>query len=72
MTKELEEVLRAAKTLSRPEKEELVHAIERDISSVSESERQRLVREIHGKYAGLPGSVDEFLARKRDDTERER
>ena len=35
MTKEWEEVLRAAKTLSRPEKEGLVHAIERDISPVS-------------------------------------
>ena len=72
MTKELEEVRRSAKTLSRPEKEELVHAIERDISPVSESERQRWVHEIHGKYGGLPGSVDEFFARKRDDAERER
>lgn len=34
MTKELEDVLRAARTLSRPEKEELVHAIEQDISAV--------------------------------------
>lgn len=52
MTKELANVLRAAKTLSRPEMEELVHAIERDISAVPESERQQWVHEIHGKYAG--------------------
>ena len=35
--------------------------------SLSQEERERRVRSVMGKYAHLPGSVDDFIRRKQED-----
>ena len=70
MTATLEKILAEVKTLSPAEKTELKEILSAQEISV-EAQRQALIRETMGKYAHLPGSVDEFLANKHEDNERE-
>jgi hypothetical protein len=42
-----------------------------DPQSLTCDERARRIEAVFAKYANLPGSVDEFLASKHEDTERE-
>lgn len=59
MSRAVEIILEMARALTFEQRRELLAALERELLS------------IRGKFAHLPGSVDEFLARKRGDTERE-
>lgn len=42
---------------------------ESDASEMSVAERIKLIKSVRGKYAHLPGSVDDFLREKHLDTE---
>jgi hypothetical protein len=42
-----------------------------DLRSLSRAERAKRIETVVAKYANLPGSVEEFLRSKHEDTERE-
>jgi hypothetical protein len=74
MSEKVKELLEAARELNAEERASLI----RELSSIEDAppmektkSREELVMEICGKYAHLPGSVDEFMQRKREDLERE-
>ncbi len=74
MSAAVEEILRQVSRLTPKERHSLTlllpYAVE-DHSDEYEEERRRIVLSLRGKYAHLPGSLDEFLARKAEDLELE-
>lgn len=75
-----ETVLTQAQQLAPSERARLIGALAQELAQqpvtttpqpVSVEERRARVEAIRGKYAHLNTSVDEFLARKHEDTERE-
>lgn len=74
-----ETVLVQAQQLSPNERAQLIGVLAQDLvrlvpnlqNKVSHEERHARVEALRGKYAHINTSVDEFLARKHEDTERE-
>ncbi len=73
-----ESVLAQAESLPTPQQIRLIDALRQSLEQTkpeplfsSEEERRARVRALRGKYAHINTSVDEFLARKHEDTERE-
>ena len=61
-------IIETVRTLSETEREELLAAL--GVQKPTD-QRAALVREIRGKYRHVATSVDDFLARKAEDTARE-
>ena len=70
MTPTLERILAEVNTLSPGEKTQLREILSTE-QPIDLARRQALIRDTMGKYANLPGSSEEFLSRKREDTELE-
>lgn len=70
MTPTLERILAEVNTLSAGEKSQLREILSNE-QPIDLARRQALIRDTMGKYAHIPGSSEEFLARKRDDVELE-
>lgn len=74
-----ETVLVQAQQLSPNERAQLIGVLAQDLvrlapslqNKISDEERRARVEALRGKYAHINTSVDEFLARKHEDTERE-
>jgi hypothetical protein len=74
-----ESVLTQARQLAPNERAWLIGALAQDLAQpaaatpppLSAEERRARVEALRGKYAHINTSVDEFLARKHEDTERE-
>ena len=66
MTATLEKILAEVSALSPAEKTELREILAKE-QPVDFARREALIRETMGKYAHVPGSSDEFMARKRED-----
>ena len=71
MSSEVQQILTAVRTLCVEDKRALANAINQELQPRPERPTREDIEAIIGKYAHLPGSVDEFLARKREDLELE-
>lgn len=69
MSSEVHQILVAVRALSPEDKQSLADALERELpSSLPKRDRDcSLVEPIRGKYAAVPTSSEEFIARKRAD-----
>ena len=71
MSHEVQQVLEMVRSLTTEQRKELLRTLEQEICESDVQPTANRLDSIRGKFAHLPGSVDEFLARKREDTERE-
>ena len=70
MTPTLEKILAEVNTLSPGERTQLREILSTE-QPIDLARRQALIRDTMGKYAHLPGSSEEFMARKLEDVELE-
>jgi hypothetical protein len=68
-----ESVLSQARALTPSERARLIGMLAQDLAqpTVTNEQRRVLVRAVRGKYAHVKTSVDDFLARKREEVELE-
>ena len=75
MSPEFKRILEEAKKLPEKEREQLMDALNAlppdPLDPIDEAKRRAAVERAHGRFAHLPGSVDEFLARKQEDIDLE-
>lgn len=67
MSSEVQLILQAVRSLCDKDKEELVIALDRDLRGSTHQSKRELIESIRGKYAHLPTSSADFIARKRED-----
>lgn len=72
MSHEVQQVLEMARSLTTEQRKELLLTLEQELSDSDVQPTANRLDSIRGKFAHLPGSVNEFLAQKREDMERER
>lgn len=72
MSAEVEQILERVRALSPEERTELAVAMTKVEAELRPRPDPAFVRAIMGKYAHVRTSSEEFMARKREDVERER
>lgn len=71
MSTNVRDILTAVRALTPEERRELATELEREHLMPRAQSRRELIHAIQGKYAYVPTSSEEFMARKREDLELE-
>ena len=67
MSAEIHKIVESVRALNPRERQELAEVLEREALFLSGPSRKEIARAVFGKYAHVPTSSEQFIARKHED-----